>query len=104
MLVDGKESTANDDPKRTEAIKIRLKGTQAENYDIYYRVYTSNYGWLGWAKNDEESGTKGYDCQAEAIQIVAGKKEWMLPEVRKTHLWRRIRSFLMLRMSMVKDG
>ena len=46
---DGKESTANDDPKRTEAIKIRLKGTQAENYDIYYRVYTSNYGWLGWA-------------------------------------------------------
>ena len=65
---------ANDNPKRIEAIKIRLKGTQAENYDIYYRVYTSNYGWLGWAKNDEESGTKGYDCQAEAIQIVAGKK------------------------------
>ncbi len=71
----GKESKANSDPKRIEAIKIRLTGTQAKNYDIYYRVHSKNYGWLGWAKNDEEAGTKGYSCQVEAIQIAVEKKE-----------------------------
>ena len=74
-----KESKATSDPKRIEAIKIRLTGTQSENYDVYYRVHSQNYGWLGWAKNNEEAGTKGYACQVEAVQIVIGKKGMKAP-------------------------
>lgn len=52
-----------------QAIRIKLEGDIAGNYDIYYRVHAANYGWLGWAKNDEEAGTTGLALQAEAIEI-----------------------------------
>ena len=54
---------------RPMAVKIRLTGTQADNYDIYYRVHAQSYGWLGWAKNGEAAGTQGYSKRLEAIQI-----------------------------------
>ena len=32
----------------------------AKQYDIYYRVHSQEFGWLGWAKNGESAGTEGY--------------------------------------------
>ena len=52
-----------------EAIKLNLTGDDAENYDIYYRVHSSNFGWLGWAKNGEKAGTEEYGYAIEAVQI-----------------------------------
>ena len=43
-----------------QIIKIKLTGTMANVYDVYYRVHAQNAGWLGWAKNGQESGTEGY--------------------------------------------
>ena len=45
--------------KRLEALQIQLTGTDAEKYDVYYRVHAEDYGWLNWAKNGEISGTAG---------------------------------------------
>ena len=73
-VADGEESKVNDSPKRIEAIKIRLTGPNADNYDVYYRMHCADYGWLGWAKNDEKAGTQGYSCQIEALQIVVVEK------------------------------
>jgi len=55
--------------KRLEAIKIELNGDAANNYDVYYRVHSQTYGWLGWAKNGEPAGTEGYSKRLEAIEI-----------------------------------
>ena len=45
-----------------------------KQYDIYYRVHTQTYGWLGWAKNGESAGTEGLGKRMEAIQIRLVKK------------------------------
>lgn len=42
-----------------EAVRLKLTGELAEHYDIYYRVHSQSYGWLGWAKNGEIAGTAG---------------------------------------------
>lgn len=34
-----------------------------------YRVHSSNFGWLGWAKNGEKAGTEEYGYAIEAVQI-----------------------------------
>jgi uncharacterized protein YjdB len=56
--------------KRLEAIKIRLTGEAADNYDIYYRVHVQDIGWMGWAKNGESAGTVACSYRMESIQIV----------------------------------
>lgn len=55
---------------RTEAVAIKLTGDIANHYDVYYRAYSPIYGWLGWAKNGEISGTTDLSSRLEAIQIV----------------------------------
>ena len=45
----GKLSGTEGQARSIEAIKIKLTGAEAENYDIYYRVHSQSYGWLGWA-------------------------------------------------------
>ena len=57
-----------------EAIELKLNGPVEDNYDIWYRVHSSNVGWLGWAKNGESAGTQGYAYGVEAIQIKLVKK------------------------------
>ena len=49
----GATSGTTGEAKRVEAIKIELTGTEAQNYDIYYRAHCQTYGWLDWAKNGE---------------------------------------------------
>ena len=60
--------------KRLEAIKIKLSGEAANQYDIYYRVHAQSYGWLDWAKNGEAAGSEGYSKRLEGIEIRLVKK------------------------------
>lgn len=53
-----------------QAVRFELSGTLADNYDIYYRSYCADYGWLGWACNGEDSGTSGYATGIQAMQVV----------------------------------
>ena len=57
-----------------EAIRMKLTGELAEQYDIYYRVHATNVGWIGWAKNDEKAGTVGYAYSVQAVEIKVCKK------------------------------
>lgn len=52
-----------------EAIKVKLTGKLAEDYDVYYRVHTADYGWLDWTKNDGIAGTIGYHKRIEGYQV-----------------------------------
>jgi murein DD-endopeptidase MepM/ murein hydrolase activator NlpD len=55
--------------KRMEAVEIKLSGTLASYFDVYYRVHCEDYGWLGWASNGESAGTVGGKKRMEAIQV-----------------------------------
>lgn len=57
-----------------QAVSLSLTGDLAKNYDIYYKVHCQNYGWLGWAKNGQRTGTTGYGYRLEAIKIRLVKK------------------------------
>jgi len=72
-------SGTSGEAKRLEAIKIRLTGDVADEYDVYYRVQAQKFGWLGWAKNDEEAGSAGYGYRLEAIQIKLVEKDGDVP-------------------------
>ena len=70
----GQMSGTSGQSKRLEAIKVKLSGETANQYDVYYRVHAQDYGWLDWAKNGESAGTEGYSKRLEGIQIVLVKK------------------------------
>jgi len=55
---------------RLEAIQIKLTGSDADKFDVYYQVHAQNMGWLGWAKNGESAGTAGFGYRLEGINIV----------------------------------
>ena len=76
----GQLSGTSGKAKRLEAVKIRLTGELKNKYDIYYRVHSQTYGWLGWAKNGEAAGTEGFAKRLEAIQIVLVEKGGKAPE------------------------
>ena len=50
-------------------MKVELEGNAAVQYDIYYRTYCQNYGWLDWAKNGEIAGTIGMNKRVEAFEV-----------------------------------
>ena len=55
--------------KRVEAVKLRLTGDAADTYDLYYRAYVQNGGWMAWTSSGEAAGTKGLATRMEAIQV-----------------------------------
>ena len=77
---DGKLSGTSKN-KRVEAIRIKLSGQMAQNYDVYYRVQCESKGWLSWVKNGKASGTTGKKLRVEAFQVVLIEKgaEVILP-------------------------
>jgi len=81
---DGAMSGTQGESKRLEAIQIKLTGTDAEQFDIYYQVHAQNIGWMGWAKNGESAGTAGYSDRLEAIKIVLVPKGQGAPTVTTT--------------------
>lgn len=60
--------------KWIEAIRIRTKGELAKQYNIEYRVHSTNRGWMGWVRNGEQAGTTGQKLQIQAVQIRLIKK------------------------------
>ena len=70
---------------RLEAIQIQLTGEMAEHYNIYYRVHSQMFGWMGWAKNGEKAGTSGYGYRLEAIQIRLVRKDEGAPGTTLNH-------------------
>ena len=68
------QEAMNASGKAVSAIKVKAADALAEKYDIYYRAYVKTEEntpgkWLGWAKNDQASGIKGYDCGLKAIEV-----------------------------------
>ncbi len=57
---DGQVSGMPDGNKRLEAITMELTGELSSQYDIYYRVYVKDWGWMDWAQNGEPAGSSGY--------------------------------------------
>lgn len=58
---ENRESRETSTNKPMKAIAINVYGNAdgtgtSWSYDVYYRVYAQNRGWLGWAKNGEEAG------------------------------------------------
>ena len=66
--------------RAVEAVRLRLTGSLAKDYDVYYRVHASNIGWMAWAKDGGEAGTTGMSCSLEAIQIKLVKKSASHPD------------------------
>ena len=60
--------------RAVEAVRLRLTGQAAQDYDVWYRVHAAGYGWMGWAKNGEDAGTTGLSCRLEAVQVRLVKK------------------------------
>ncbi len=52
-----------------EAIRLELSGDAQSKFDIYYRVHSAEFGWLGWVKNGEPAGSQGYVRAIQAVQI-----------------------------------
>ncbi len=84
----GWESSWNDisgwsgnDGKKIEAVSIKLEGEVANRYDIYYSMYVTNLGWLGWAKNGENAGTLNYNYQIQAMKVQLVDKGGAAPGV-----------------------
>ncbi len=70
----GTDSGAAGRSLRVEAIQIKLTGTMANIYDVYYRAYVEKLGWLDFAYNGASAGTVGYDYRIEGIQIILTAK------------------------------
>lgn len=66
--------------RAVEAVRLRLTGSLAKDYDAYYRVHASNIGWMAWAKDGGEAGTTGMSCSLEAVQIKLIKKGTSHPD------------------------
>jgi uncharacterized protein YjdB len=65
----GQSTGPKKDWKWIEAIRIQLTGDLAKRYDILYRVYAADIGWLGWVQNGEDAGTTGQSRRIEAYQV-----------------------------------
>lgn len=70
VVSNGEISGTTGQAKTLGAIRIKLSGAPSNEYNIFYRVHVSNFGWLGWTCNNQLTGTKGYGDSIEAIQIV----------------------------------
>ncbi len=66
---DGELSGTTGQSKPIQLFRMKLTGELANKYDIYYRVHTDHFGWLGWARNDEVTGADCYEIQAIEIRL-----------------------------------
>lgn len=64
------ESDNENDSLIIEAIKIELTGSEAQNYNIYYRTHIADYGWTSYSNDGEASGSEGYNKPIEAIDVI----------------------------------
>ncbi len=55
--------------KPMSALRIWLTGDAANRFDVYYRVYVKDFGWLGWARNKQIAGTTKAAEELCAVQV-----------------------------------
>lgn len=53
-----------------ESLSMKLTGPNAQGYDVYYRAYVQDLGWMSWAQSDQLSGTSGFDKNITAVQVM----------------------------------
>lgn len=56
-----------------QAIKIKLTGDLAKQYNVYYRVYLTGLGWTGWGANGSKVGAPRL-AKVKAYQMKLVKK------------------------------
>ena len=54
----------------TEAIKIKLTGKMAEEYDVYYSVYVQTKGWTAWTKNGRACGSAAMGLKMQGLKVL----------------------------------
>lgn len=55
--------------KGVEAVRFELTGDVAKYYDVYYRTYVDDYGWLSWTRNGSSAGTSGLSRPIRGLQV-----------------------------------
>ena len=66
---DGKTSGTTGLALAIQALRADLKGEAKSLYDLYYRVYVDEIGWLGWAKNNAKAGSTEFNRPLEGVQF-----------------------------------
>lgn len=56
------------------AVQMKLTGPDAEKYDLYYRSYLKDLGWMNWAEDTQLSGTTGFEKSITAVQVMILEK------------------------------
>lgn len=51
------------------AVRLALTGEAAEQFDVWYRVYLTDIGWLGWASNGNPAGATTGGFAAKGMQV-----------------------------------
>lgn len=75
----GKVSGSKGKSLRMEAMRCKLTGDLANEYDVWYRAHVSGVGWMAWAKNWKNCGTTGFSRRVEAVQVVLLPKNSSAP-------------------------
>lgn len=76
---------AGKNTKAAEAVKVKLTGKLAKHYHVYYKVYSADRGWLGWARDGQHAGTGTHRYPIGALRVVLVKKGSAAPGSTKAH-------------------
>ncbi|MCR5610114.1 MAG: hypothetical protein K6G26_13740 [Lachnospiraceae bacterium] len=68
--------------KNIQTIALKLSDEYSAKYDIYYRVYVKDMGWLSWTKNGEYAGTSGMSKPILNLQVKIIEKGAETPETK----------------------
>ncbi len=66
---DGAQVNGGNNGQPVKAVQMQLAGNLAEKYDLWYQVYDSQRGWMGWASNGASAGVQGGASAVCAIQV-----------------------------------
>lgn len=72
------ETGTMDTNKPLEAVRMKLTGQLAENYDLYYSVLQSGT-WTGLVMNGETAGQEGCGLRVDGIRIAVTAKDAGMP-------------------------
>ena len=53
-----------------------MVGNKANKYNLYYRVYIEQFGWLGWANANELAGSENLSLHIQGLQVKAVMKKY----------------------------
>jgi uncharacterized protein YjdB len=60
---------------RLEAVSIKLVGTDAWRFNVYYVAYVQNIGFMDYVSNGAWAGTRGLNLRMEGIRVIIHAKE-----------------------------